>query len=276
MAGPTQFNWQNSTKAQRRKLYEAYRSVFKDARSIRQAIEAALGKKVVGDRYVENFARAISAVGDSADLFTYLSKSHPAVANELMRTLDARSITPWEAYYRKYRKDDRLAVALDVDHASPLFRDPPGIKRLYRDDTFYLQLDSEIEGHAIGFWKTRDYWFRLLLGPTAVSVGRQWITRDEIRDDPISNAILGGPSGTGNIRAISYNGKDRFPEFVVIVADLSTLHQFLDRGGHDLPIRERTLDMFPNILETSKSPWAISWVKPSFVERGEWGGSRSE
>lgn len=270
MAKPTPFNWQNSTKPQRRKLYEAYRSIYKDARSIRQAIEAALDK-AVGDRYVENFARTISASGDSSDLFDYIHTHHPAVADDLMRTLEPGLLSPWDAYYQKHRRNDQLAVALYVDHASPLFREPPGTEQLFRDDSFYLQLDSEIEGHAIGFWKTREYWFRLLLGPTAVNVGRQWITRDEIRDDPISNAIFGGPSGTGEIRPILYSGKERFPELVVIVADLPTVNQLTGRGGNfDLPIRERTLDMFPDILETSKSPWAISWVEPSFVPQDAW------
>jgi len=270
VAKPTSFNWQSSTKPQRRKLYEAYQRVYKDARSIRRAVNAALNK-VVGDRYVENFSRTISAVGDSAELFDYLREHHPAVAYDLMLTLEPTLLTSWEAYYRKHRKDHRLSVALYVDHASPLFRDPPGIAQLFRDDSFYLQLDSEIEGHAIGFWKTREYWFRLLLGPTAVKVGRQWITRDEIRDDPVSNAIFGGPSGTGEIRPIGYRGKERYPELVVIVADPPTLDQLTGRGGNfDLPIRERTLDMFPDILETSKSPWAISWVAPSFIPQDAW------
>lgn len=265
----------NSTNAERKELFKSYRSIFSDARSLREAIETAWGKSV-GDRYADNFSGGKNARKHCEKLFAYLLTHHPAAADDLMRTLQPGLRSPWEAYYRKHRKDDRLAVALDVDHSSPLFREPPGIKRLYRDDTFYLQLDSEIEGHALGFWKTREHWFRLLLGPTVVTVGRQWITRDEIRDDPISNAILGGPSGTGNIRAITYNGKDRFPELVVIVADLPTVQQLMVRGGHDLPIRERTLDMFPTILETSKSPSAISWVSPSFVSQGEWGGSRSE
>jgi hypothetical protein len=276
VAEPKPFDWSNSTKPQRRKLYEAYRLVFADTRSMHAAIVAALGKKAVGDRYVENFAQSRSAIGHSLKLYEYLQLHHRAAADDLMRTLTPGLITPWEAYYRKHRRDDRLAVALSVEHTSPLFREPPGIKQLFDDDAFYLQLDSDIEGYAIGFWKHREHWFRLLYGPTPVTIGRQWITRDDVMDHPTINAIFGGPTGTGEIRPITYRGRERFPEFVVIVGDLPTVEQMTDNVGRfDLPFLERTLDMFPSILETSNSAWRISWVKPSFVSQDSF-YSRSE
>lgn len=276
MAKPNTFDWQNSSNADRRELFRAYRSIFTDARSLREAIEAAL-EKSVGDKYADNFSRGISARRDCPDLLKYLAEHHPAAAEELMRKLKPGLLSPWEAYYRKHRVDNRLAVALYVNHASPLFREPPGIERLFYDDHFYLQIDSQIDGVALGYWKTGGYWFRLSVGPTAVTPGRQWITRDEKRDDPISNIIFGGPSGTGEIRPIRYNGRDRLPELVVIVADQPTVDALSELDGKlDMPMRERALDMFPSILETSKSPWAISWVAPSFVSSDGWGGGRSE
>jgi len=234
------------------------------------AVTEALGRKVLGSRYVENFAQARNAIADYPDLFNHLRTHHPKVADDLMRLLEPRQRSDWLAYYLKHRKDHRLAVALYEDRASPIFREPPGITQLYKEDTFYLQLDSDIEGHAIGFWRSREYWFRLLLGPTPVKIGRQWVTRDDVADNPITNFIFGGPTGTGDIRAISYNGNDRYPDLVVIVADLPTVEQLMGKGTFDLPVRERTLDMFPAILETSKSPWAISWVQPSFVPQNAW------
>ena len=271
MPDPTPFNWLNSTKPQRRKLYDAYRSVYKDGRAMDAAVADALGRKVIGSSYVDNFSQTRNAIADYADLFNHLLKQHPAVAHNLMRTLEPGLLSAWTTYYLKHRIDDRLAVALYEDRASPLFREPPGIERLYKEDTFYLQLDSDIEGHGIGFWRSRDYWFRLLLGPTPVRIGRQWVTRDDITDHPVANVIFGGPTGTGEIRSISYKGQDRFPDLVVIVADLPTVEELNGRGGNfDLPIKERTLDMFPAILETSKSPWTISWVQPSFVPQDAW------
>jgi hypothetical protein len=205
------------------------------------------------------------------ELFDHLRRQHPAAAADLMRTLQARSLSLWGSYYVKPRREARLAVALYVDHASPLFREPLGIRQLYFGESFYLHLDSDIEGYVIGFWKFRDYWFSLLVGPTPVQKGRQWITRDDVRDDPVTKAVFGGSIGTGEIRPILYRGKERYPELVTIVADEPTVHQLTGAGGnYDLPIRERTLDTFPAILESSKNPWSISWVSPSCVPQEGW------
>ncbi|MBR1270320.1 hypothetical protein JQ629_22860 [Bradyrhizobium sp. AUGA SZCCT0222] len=130
-----------------------------------------------------------------------------------------------------------------------------------------MPLDSHIDGYAVGFWSRPHYWFGLRVGPTPVKKGRQWITRDDVNDDPLLNAIFGGPTGTGEIRPSSFSGGIRYPDIVVVVADQLAAKRLADtRGASNMPIDGRALDTFPTILETSKSPWFIAWVSPSIVQ----------
>jgi len=269
---PGSFDWSQSSPADRALLFRACQGIFNKSRTQRDVIERALGE-TVNEKYADNLRRGINSRKHAAKLFDYLRQHDPAAADQLIRNLNPGSRSPWDAFYRKYRVDNRFALALHVDHASPLYLEPPGVRRLASDDRFYLQLDSDIEGYAVGLWRWGLRWYGLGLGigPTPVIRGRQWITRDNPVQDPLMLEIFGGPVRTGEVHPITFSGKVRYPDFVVIVADGPTTERLMQAGlGINLPVRERHLDTFPTVLETSKGPWFIAWISPDFYPRASW------
>jgi len=266
VAAPKPFDWSQASNADRALLFKAFQAIFSRGRSPKGVIEAALGR-AVSDSYADNFKRGISTQKDIPALFAYLRDQDPAAAEELAQTLAPTATSPWTEFYKRHRTENRLAVVLHDEDSSPRHAEPPGIEQLFRDDRFYLQLDSPIDGFAIGLWGMSHYywyWFLQGVGPTPVSKGRQWITKDDPVDDPLARLVLG--PGTGDIRPISYSGKSRFPEFAVVVADHPTIERLAQASPvFDLPINDRVLDTFPVVLEASKNPWCIAWVGPSFV-----------
>ncbi len=266
MTDPADFDWSKSENFERGLLFKAFDALFRAGRSRRDVVEQALGGKTVTDAYVDNFRQGKNSRDHAVELFKYLRSHDPAAAQELMRQLQPRAQSPWANYYKKKRSDGLLAVAPYVDHASPMFRDPPGITRLHTNDPFYLQLDSHIDGYAIGLWADLSHWFKLGIGPTAVTKGRQWITRDQRREDDITNLIFGGPVGTDEVRPMMFKGTFRYPEFVIIVSDENTSSQMMNAiHSGDIAIDGRALDRMLAILETSKRHWFIAWANPSFV-----------
>ncbi|MEM7544172.1 MAG: hypothetical protein AAF367_01425 [Pseudomonadota bacterium] len=189
-------DWLRSSEDQRKRLYVATRAIASAANlSIDEIMDAAMGRKMLmGTDYISNFRRGKIRRSYAKLIYEWLERHHGEIANRLAPDLfPLTPLTAWEQLIEARGIEGQLN-AIPIPKRMGLTRRranvPTPATELRLNQDYCFQLDSDMEGYAVGFEGYRGEWHALPLGaddrhPTAKIIqGRQFVPSDE-RGNPI-------------------------------------------------------------------------------------------